>query len=64
MVYRGLDQDGNAGVVFERMAQVLLRCVFSARFKLQLWKIPFEQWKKAPWLVGFFYGDYTQQLNK
>ena len=26
MVYRGLDQDGNAGVVFERMAQVLLRC--------------------------------------
>lgn len=26
MVYRGLDQDGNAGVVFERMAQVMLRC--------------------------------------
>eukprot|EP00439_Symbiodinium_sp_Y106_P025035 s6812_g3.t1 len=26
MVYRGLDKDGNAGVVFERMAQVLLRC--------------------------------------
>mmetsp|Transcript_45242 Transcript_45242/g.114811 ORF Transcript_45242/g.114811 Transcript_45242/m.114811 type:complete len:544 (-) Transcript_45242:108-1739(-) len=26
MVHRGLDQDGNAGVVFERMAQVLLRC--------------------------------------
>eukprot|EP00931_Biecheleriopsis_adriatica_P030112 TRINITY_DN1776_c0_g1_i2.p1 TRINITY_DN1776_c0_g1~~TRINITY_DN1776_c0_g1_i2.p1 ORF type:complete len:552 (-),score=125.27 TRINITY_DN1776_c0_g1_i2:28-1647(-) len=26
LVYRGLDQDGNAGVVFERMAQVLLRC--------------------------------------
>jgi len=25
MVHRGLDQDGNAGVVFERMAQVLLR---------------------------------------
>jgi len=26
MVHRGLDQDGNAGVVFERMAQVLIRC--------------------------------------
>lgn len=26
MIHRGLDQDGNAGVVFERMAQVLLRC--------------------------------------
>merc|ERR1719507_1667407 len=26
MMHRGLDQDGNAGVVFERMAQVLLRC--------------------------------------
>mmetsp|Transcript_46807 Transcript_46807/g.102274 ORF Transcript_46807/g.102274 Transcript_46807/m.102274 type:complete len:560 (-) Transcript_46807:67-1746(-) len=26
MVYRGIDQDGNAGVVFERMAQALLRC--------------------------------------
>lgn len=34
MVYRGLDQDGNAGVVFERMAQVLLRCG-QAKFKLQ-----------------------------
>eukprot|EP00403_Amphidinium_massartii_P017887 CAMPEP_0178417534 /NCGR_PEP_ID=MMETSP0689_2-20121128/24622_1 /TAXON_ID=160604 /ORGANISM="Amphidinium massartii, Strain CS-259" /LENGTH=522 /DNA_ID=CAMNT_0020038899 /DNA_START=133 /DNA_END=1697 /DNA_ORIENTATION=- len=26
MIHRRLDQDGNAGVVFERMAQVLLRC--------------------------------------
>mmetsp|Transcript_89582 Transcript_89582/g.248766 ORF Transcript_89582/g.248766 Transcript_89582/m.248766 type:complete len:551 (+) Transcript_89582:102-1754(+) len=26
MIHRSLDQDGNAGVVFERMAQVLLRC--------------------------------------
>lgn len=26
MIYRGLDQDGNAGVLFERMSQVLLRC--------------------------------------
>jgi len=26
MVHRGLDQDGNAGVVFERMAQLLIRC--------------------------------------
>lgn len=26
MIHRGLDQDGNAGVVFERMAQVLLHC--------------------------------------
>jgi len=26
MMHRGLDQDGNAGVVFERMAQVFLRC--------------------------------------
>lgn len=26
MVHRGIDQDGNAGVVFERMAQLLLRC--------------------------------------
>jgi len=26
MVHRGLDQDGNAGVVFERMAQALVRC--------------------------------------
>mmetsp|Transcript_37711 Transcript_37711/g.82849 ORF Transcript_37711/g.82849 Transcript_37711/m.82849 type:complete len:575 (-) Transcript_37711:74-1798(-) len=24
--HRGLDQDGNAGVIFERMAEVLLRC--------------------------------------
>lgn len=31
MVYRGLDQDGNAGVVFERMAQVLLRCTGTAQ---------------------------------
>lgn len=26
MIHRGLDLDGNAGVLFERMAQVLLRC--------------------------------------
>lgn len=26
LVHRGLDHDGNAGVVFERMAQVLIRC--------------------------------------
>merc|ERR1719401_2444847 len=26
MAFRGIDSDGNAGVVFERMAQVLLRC--------------------------------------
>merc|ERR1740129_873533 len=26
LMHRGLDQDGNAGVVFERMAQVLIRC--------------------------------------
>lgn len=26
MMHRGLDLDGNAGVLFERMAQVLLRC--------------------------------------
>lgn len=26
MIHRGLDRDGNGGVVFERMAQVLIRC--------------------------------------
>lgn len=26
MLHRGLDRDGNGGVVFERMAQVLIRC--------------------------------------
>merc|ERR1740121_3626028 len=26
MVHRGIDHDGNAGVLFERMAQVMLRC--------------------------------------